>query len=257
MPAGFQAPFGFQANARANYRSGEPTDPNKLDQFTNFPTWFPQQANAAPLQRAQGMLPGLFNTAGLQKSYDRMNTQMLSQASANTAAAAAAFRSRAAQGGGNSAGADFAAASAMQPFYAQQASNNYDLQRLKAAMRGQRAGLEAQIGGAMTDLDQRHLGQMASFGLGQQQLARSADQFELDEARFAEQQRQFDESRRSALGGSVRGGGWGFGGGGLGTIQPGYVPNQGPVQGAVVNGRTLPNNVMTPDAIARLGYTIG
>lgn len=41
------------------------------------------------------------------------------------------------------------------------------------------------------------------------------------------------------------------------VITPGYIPTFGPITPATVNGRILPGQVISPDAIAAMGYRIG
>lgn len=216
------AAIGQQTASAAAAARPPAADPNKLQQFTNFPSWMPQQANTSAYTRVQGMLPSLFNAAPLRKAYGNMDDRMLSSAKASSAAAGRAYASRALQSGGSGQGSGYATGAAMLPYYNQQASNRFDLEKLIAGMHGQRASLETGIAGGITDAGQNNERLLAQYAQGQQGLAQGQDQFALERQKFGESQRQFDvnrsdrsaamdaaESSASSSGSGKGGGTWG------------------------------------------------
>lgn len=191
----------LSAGQVARFRGGEPTDPNDLQQFSNFPSYLPQQAPTKPLQQFQQTLPSYFNTKPLTRSVNTLNQQIGSAGMAAAATAGAQSRARALAGGGSGLGSGLAAGSTMLPFARQQSQNLMELERLKAALRAQQAGMAGDTARGIAGMDANHMGLLSDFGLAQQRMARSADEFDaglgLNYAQLAQQQRQFGDSARA------------------------------------------------------------
>ena len=81
------------------------------------------------LRNFQSSIPNLYNTSGLNTSYNNMMNSMMSTGRNLAAAGASAYANKAMQSGASGAGASFAQAQSMLPLYSQRAQMMTDFQK--------------------------------------------------------------------------------------------------------------------------------
>lgn len=203
----------------------------------DFPDFASQGAPVGGLRAFRKSLPGAFDFSPIQQSFDTMQQGQMSAAKAAAGSAARAATNRAMRSGGQ-VGADFARASALQPFFRQQASQNLDINQLRSQMAQNQAQLSGQVAS-----------QIAAMRQANQQSRRN---YAVDAARLAQ--------KNIGIGGTV--GGSSYGGGdplqsqlmraqiGAMTqpiVKPGYISNAGGIAPGSVNGQQMYNRVLTGD----------
>jgi hypothetical protein len=86
-------------------------------------------AGGEDLRNFQSSIPNLYNTSGLNTSYNNMMNSMMSSGRNLAAAGASAYANKAMQSGASGAGASFAQAQSMLPLWTQRAQMMTDFQK--------------------------------------------------------------------------------------------------------------------------------
>lgn len=204
---------------------------------SDFPDFMQQGAPVGGLRNLRKNLGSYFDFNPIQQSFDTLQGQQMSAAKAAAGSAAKAAANRAMLSGGQ-VGADFARASALQPFFRQQAAQNLDLNQLRAQMSQNQAQLSGQLAG-----------QIAAM---RQQNRSNRQQYATDAARLAQ--------KNIGISGQA---GYGTGGSSdmlqdqllkaqIGQmtpdiVKPGYISNAGGITPGSVNGQNMFNRVLTGD----------
>ena len=189
-----------QAASRSSMSLGAATP---LDQFNDFPAWMPRDNNTTNTQQLtqfQKQIPGLLNTAGVEKSYHNQIDGMMAQGRGHAAAAGQAYGQRAIQAGASGMGAGFAQAQAMLPMYAQQGAMLSDLAGIQQRAK---AGQASEMGGAASQLSSmaaQREGMMTDYAQNQQRFA-------LQNRQLQQQAQQWSQGNQSWGGGNRTGGG--------------------------------------------------
>lgn len=241
LPEGF-APFATNLNSgySLSYSGGDKDRLMGKDAYTmsDFPDFMQRGAPVKGLQSFNQGLPGMMDFGGVQGAFDTMQQGQMSAAksAANSAARAAANR---AMLSGGQVGADFARASALQPFFRQQAQQNLDVQGLRlqnqqnlASLQGnvlsQIAGLRAQnrqnqqnYAVNAAQLAQKRIGIGGSVGYGEE---------------FGPSRGLQDQLLRAQIGQMTPD-----------IVKPGYITNAGGVVPGSVNGQNMLNRAITGD----------
>lgn len=236
-------PYLNQLNAgyQLSYQGGDKDRLMGNEAYTNqsFPDFMRRGAPVGGLRNFKQSIPGAFDFSPIQKSFDTMQQGQMSAAKAAASSAARAATNRAMLSGGQ-VGSDFARASALQPFFRQQAAQNLDINQLRSQMAQNQAALTGQV-----------VGQIAAM---KQQNRTNRQNYAVDAARLAQ--------KNVGIGGNV---GYGYGqGGGSSDLQdqllraqigqmtpdivrPGYISNAGGITPGQVNGQNMFNRVITGD----------
>lgn len=157
------------------------------------------------LQDYQNTIPKMFDTSGLDQSYNALNQSNFSQGRALAAAAGASYSNRAAQSGGSRLGAGFAEAQSMLPIYNQGHQLLADLATKKLQAATGQAAAGGDTARAIGQLQQSRQAMLADYfgnqqriGLQKQQLAQNQTQFNSDlgfrNQQLAQQQSQFGDT---------------------------------------------------------------
>lgn len=200
----------------------------------DFPDFMRAGAPVGGLSRLNQNLGSFFDTSGLQNSFNTMQQGQMSAAKAAAGSAARAATNRAMLSGGQ-VGSDFARASALQPFFRQQAQQNLDFGQLTSQMKQNQAQLSGNL-----------LSQIA--GLRAQDRA-SKQGYATDAARLAQKNYGIsgtvgygsnrsdveDEFLRSQM---IQTGQ---------QVKPGYITNAGGIIPGSVGGQQMFNRAITGD----------
>jgi len=242
-PEGFQ-PNQFNQGYSLSYQGGDKDRLMGEDayQYGDFPAWMQRKAPVGQLRNAMGQIPSLFNTQGIDDAFGNLQSQQMSAAKASAGAAGRAASNRAMLSGGR-VGAGFAQASALLPFFRQQAQSQLDVEGLKSQIRQNQAGLQSQLANQIAGFQDARQGRQTNYAiaaaqLGQKKIGVSGD------------------VGYGNRGGKLNYGQQGVGGAGDIPATPGYVSNAGGVNYATVNGRQLPGHVIMPGALNAMGYTM-
>ncbi len=154
----------------------------------DLPDWL-QQGNTGQLQQFLGQLPALFNTKGLNTSYQNAISSEMNQGRALAAAGSRQYANRAAQTGASGLGAGFAAGQALLPYFDQRNSMLSDLEKQKLMARTQQAQLTGDLAGRIAQLQQMRQGMISDYSTAQQKLQQEGGQFDTTQE---ERQREFN-----------------------------------------------------------------
>lgn len=154
----------------------------------DLPAWL-QQGNTGQLQSLLGQLPQLFNTKGLNTSYQNAISGEMNQGRALAAAGSRQYANRAAQTGASGLGAGFAAGQALLPYFDQRNSMLSDLEKQKLLARTQQAQLSGDLAGRIGQLQQMRQGMISDYSTAQQKLQQESTQFDTTNT---ERQREFN-----------------------------------------------------------------
>lgn len=204
----------------------------------DFPDFMRRGAPVGGLRNFRSQIGSMMDFSPVQQRADALQQMQMSAAKAAAGSAARAATNRAMLSGGQ-VGADFARASALQPFFRQQAQQNLDL----AGMNLQNRQAQAQMTGNIT-------AQIAAMRQANQQSRRN---YAVDAARLAQ--------KNIGIGGTIGGGAYGSGGDPLQSqlmraqigamtqpiVKPGYISNAGGIAPGSVNGQQMYNRVLTGD----------
>lgn len=212
----------------------------------DFPDFMRQGAPVGGLRNLRQNLGQYFDFNPIQQSFDTMQQGQMSAAKAAAGSAARAATNRAMISGGQ-VGADFARASALQPFFRQQAAQNLDVQGLRSQMAQNQAQLSGQLAGQIAALraqrqtnrqnyavdaarlGQKNIGISGSVGYGQGQGAPNNKVVDTGDA------------------------GYGMG---PGQYTPGYIPNSGAITPMTIGGVAQPFRAMVGAGAANTGMGI-
>jgi hypothetical protein len=203
----------------------------------DFPDFMRRGAPVGGLRAFKQSIPGAFDFSPIQQSFDTMQQGQMSAAKAAASSAARAATNRAMLSGGQ-VGSDFARASALQPFFRQQAAQNLDINQLRSQMAQNQAALTGQVTGQIAAmrqanrqsrqnyavdaarLAQKNIGIGGSIGMG----TGTGSDFLQDQLLNA----QVDQTRRQ-------------------EVKPGYLTNAAGLLPGSVNGQQMLNRVITGD----------
>lgn len=162
---------------------------------TQFPSYLNAPAPTGQMQSLYRQAPGIFNTQGVEDSYNAQIGMNTAQGLSTTGAMGRAAESRAFQSGGK-VGSSFAAADAMLPYLQQNQTllgdeADYKLRAAQNRFQAQ-AGLAGQIGG----MQQQRTGNLLNYDLASQQRAQQGGQFDKT---LAEQQSEFGSNNSLRL----------------------------------------------------------
>lgn len=237
------APGNSSSYSAASYYGSSPASPIGAD----IPDWL-QKDTTGPLKQFQGQLGSYFNLKPLQAASEKAWDSAFDQQRLVANSASTAATRRAALSGGG-VGASYGAASSLLPLYGMRDQSRLDYARLAAQLKGQRGALAGQTANQLGDQQGGDRDALMRYLSGQQSFNQHA--YEYDQG-AAFQQDQTNYARNQAA--------LAKGGGGMGRGNSyGYIPNQGPITGAMVNGQYQPNNAYTPESFNQLynGYRNG
>lgn len=203
---------------------------------SSFPDFMQHGAPVGGLRNLNQNLGQYFDFNPIQQSADSLQQMQMSAAKGAANSAARAMVGRSIQAGGTGAGADFARASALQPFFRQQGQQNLDLNQLRAQMQQNQGQLSAQLIGNIASLRQNNQTNRQNYAV--------------DAARLAQKNIGVSgsvgfgsgQSNNQVVDASGGAGGMGFG---PGQFTPGYIPNSGPITPATFGGAETPFKVVT------------
>lgn len=162
-----------------------------------IPDWMGRTADTSALTQFQGQIPGLFNTKPMMQAARTASAGMVDAGRASANAGATAYANRQMQAGGTAAGAGFAAAQSMLPYYQQQREGMAQAQQAKAGIRANQAGVMGNVASDIARLSAAQRGMMSQHSLGQQNVDLDRDRFNFSQYQYGNQLAQQQQNAAS------------------------------------------------------------
>jgi hypothetical protein len=168
-------------------------NPNKV----KTPSWLTDTSASDKLNETYGQLGSLFDTSGLQNAANAWRDTSMARYEMGADAMARAAQNRAMLNGGR-VGASFAKGGLMLGAMQEGNRMNYDYAKLAAQMASQRANLQGSLAGNIASYGLGRQNLLSGWTQGQQQMNLSAQQSNQSDAleryRLAQQQSQYDST---------------------------------------------------------------